>query len=164
MRFAPFLTSIALLTLIIGCAHSTPHSNALKPFTTDGCSMWVEGTSTEPYLWHNCCVAHDKDYWIGGSATQRKISDEKLRECVKDVAGEAMAKEMYAGVRLGGGPYWLTPYRWGYGWSYFDGITPRGNKIPSAQEQRLIDALMPATEKIIAADAIRHQPGSEKQN
>ena len=25
---------------------------------------------------------------------------------------------MYAGVRAGGGPYFYTPYRWGYGWPY----------------------------------------------
>jgi hypothetical protein len=25
---------------------------------------------------------------------------------------------MYAGVRAGGGPYFFTPDRWGYGWSF----------------------------------------------
>jgi hypothetical protein len=25
---------------------------------------------------------------------------------------------MLIGVRMGGSPYFVTPYRWGYGWSY----------------------------------------------
>lgn len=157
MRFAPFFTLIALLTLA-GCAHSTSHSSTLKPFTTDGCSLWAEGTTAKPNLWHSCCVAHDRDYWIGGSAEQRKISDEKLRTCVNDVAGKTMADEMYSGVRWGGAPYWLTTYRWGYGWNYFDGVKLRGNKIPDAQEQQQIDALLQEAEKIIAEDAAQHFP------
>jgi hypothetical protein len=36
---------------------------------------------------------------------------------------------MFAGVRVGGSPYFPTPFRWGYGWSY-----PRGYGALSEQE------------------------------
>jgi len=40
---------------------------------------------------------------------------------------KALADLMLAGVRAGGGPYFYTSYRWGYGWAYGKGyadLTP----------------------------------------
>jgi len=37
---------------------------------------------------------------------------------------------MLAGVRVGGSPYYPTPYRWGYGWPY-----ARGYKALSDEEK-----------------------------
>lgn len=31
---------------------------------------------------------------------------------------------MKAGVRIGGSPYFPTPFRWGYGWAYSRGYAP----------------------------------------
>ena len=62
---------------------NTSVANELKPFTTDGCSLWMDGTLEQPNLWRHCCVAHDLDYWQGGSEAQRKQSDENIQACIK---------------------------------------------------------------------------------
>lgn len=128
-------------------------ASELKPFATDGCSMWIDGTIEQPNLWRHCCVAHDLDYWQGGSEAQRKKSDENIQACVKAALGPGMAKYMYSNVRWGGSPYWMSTYRWGYGWDYLDGLWPRGYKIPTAGEQAQIDRLMPAALQLVAEDA-----------
>lgn len=128
----------------------------LKPFATDGCSMWVDGTAGNPNLWRHCCVAHDKDYWLGGSEAQRKASDEHLRACVAATGEKAMGSYLYVNVRWGGAPGWMTPYRWGYGWDYIEGNKPRGYRVPSAQEQLQIDLLMPAADDLVKQDALSH--------
>lgn len=87
---------------------------AIKPFHTDGCSRFPDGTRKEPKLWLNCCIEHDKDYWVGGSRKERLISDRALRSCVKNVGKPFISKLMYLGVRLGGTPYLPTKFRWGY--------------------------------------------------
>jgi hypothetical protein len=151
---------LSLYSLVAACASSSkPSANSvLKPFTTDGCSLWVDGTLEHPNLWRHCCVAHDKAYWLGGTAEQRKQADEELEICVKQEQGAAMADYMYGMVRWGGHPNWLTPYRWGYGWNYLDKGTsaPREYKTPTPNEQRQIDELVPEADKIIASDEIKH--------
>jgi hypothetical protein len=130
--------------------------NSLAPFVTDGCSMWIDGTPNQPWLWRHCCVAHDRAYWIGGTTDERRKSDQDLQKCVKDVAGQMMADYMYTLVIPGGSPYWMTPYRWGYGWSYFDEGKLRGFKTLSEEELAQAQALIPDAEKTIAEDAIQH--------
>ena len=134
----------------------TSHASELKPFTTDGCSLWIDGTLEQPNLWRHCCVAHDLDYWKGGSEAQRQQSDERIQACVQEAQGSGMANYIYTNVRWGGSPYWMNHYRWGYGWDYFDGVWPRGYKVPTEQEQQLIDQAMPAALKVIAEDAIQN--------
>ena len=138
---------------------------SLKPFATDGCSMWLDGTPANRYAWRHCCVAHDKDYWLGGTAEQRKFSDETLRACVTQAGGRAMAEYLYLNVRWGGAPTWLTPYRWGYGWDYVDSGKPRGYKIPAELEQQQIALRLPEAEQLIKDDAIKHSAliNSEKK-
>jgi hypothetical protein len=151
---------VSLYSLVSACANSSkqPADSTLKPFTTDGCSMWVDGTLEHPNLWRHCCVAHDKAYWLGGTAEQRKQADEELEMCVKQEQGAVMADYMYNMVRWGGHPDWLTPYRWGYGWTYLNNGTPREYKVPTEGEQRQIDELLPKAEKFIAADEVKHPP------
>jgi hypothetical protein len=132
------------------------HSSSLKPFATDGCSMWVDGTLAHPNLWRHCCVAHDLAYWIGGTQKQRKQADAAMMLCIQDAQQPLMANNTYAGVRMGGGPYWPSSYRWGYGWDYFDGRWLRGYKIPSATEQAQIEQLMPAALQQQREDARQH--------
>jgi len=133
-----------------------PESSPLKPFSTDGCSMWIDGTPEQPDLWRHCCVAHDLAYWMGGSEVQRQEADEAIKICVAAAQGKGMANYMYTNVRWGGSPYWMAPCRWGFGWNYLDGYLPRGYKTPSPQEQRQIDALMPAALATLATDALAH--------
>ena len=88
-------------------------------FTTDGCSRFPDHSLISNDDWCHCCVAHDLAYWRGGTAAERRAADEKLRDCVeKTTRNRALADVMFAGVRAGGGPYFLTSYRWGYGWKY----------------------------------------------
>ena len=69
-----------------------------------------------------------------------------------------MAKYMYVNVRWGGSPYWMTPYRWGYGWNYWEGMKPRGYQRPSAEQQTQIDALLPAALAAQMEDARTNPP------
>lgn len=82
-------------------------------FTTDGCSLWPDGT------WAACCVEHDAAYWCGGDADDRRDADIALYRCVSDCCSGNMGRLMYLGVRVGGIPWQPFPWRWAYG---FDGI------------------------------------------
>lgn len=156
MRFS-FVLPYAGLILALTYAHqSAAHEDNLKPFTTDGCSLWIDGPVEQPYLWRHCCVAHDKAYWIGGTSQERKQADEALQACVSDVGGKGMGDYMYFFVGPGGSPFWVTTYRWGYGWNYLEGGKPRGYKTPSAEELLQINTLLPQAEQTIAEDVIKH--------
>ncbi len=162
------LFSLSLVRVCVVCLLAYPATSSaqllaepkisLKPFTTDGCCMWIYGTSKNPHLWRHCCVTHDKDYWLGGTEAQRKLSDENLRACIIQTDNKAMGEYLYMSVRWGGAPQWMTPYRWGYGWDYLDGGRPRGYKTPSEQEQVEIKLRLPQAEQVIAEDAIKHPP------
>lgn len=92
-----------------------------KPFTTDGCTLFPDGN------WGSCCVEHDRAYWRGGSATERKAADQALRQCVKSQGYPVLAQLMYLGVRIGGHAWLPTPWRWGFGWPWpYSG--PKGTK------------------------------------
>jgi hypothetical protein len=146
------------LLFLLAALAAAPASFAgqLKPFATDGCSMWVDGTPANPNLWRHCCVAHDKDYWLGGSEAERKASDERLRSCVASTGEKGMGSYLYVNVRWGGAPFWMTPYRWGYGWDFLEGNSPRGYRQPSTQEQQQIDQLLPSAEELVRQDALSH--------
>lgn len=94
-------------------------SAGIKPFTSDGCSSFPDGTLAQGDLWLSCCTAHDYAYWKGGTYDERLRADEELKMCVEEVGEPEIALLMLAGVRVGGSPLWPTSYRWGYGWSYF---------------------------------------------
>lgn len=114
--------------------------DTLKPFTTDGCSLFPDGTYAQQSLWMECCIRHDLAYWRGGTSQQRLQADQALRQCVTKVGEPEIAKLMLAGVRVGGSPYFPTWYRWGYGWSYQRGyapLTPQEQQQVAHQLQRL---------------------------
>lgn len=102
----------------------------LKKFTTDGCSSFFDGSPEIPDLWVACCVIHDIAYFKGGPKSERKAADKELESCVEKSSGDkALAKLMFVGVRLGGSPVSVLPWRWGYGWPI-----GRGYKELSVQE------------------------------
>ena len=101
----------------------------LKPFTTDGCSAFPDGTLDQKSLWIECCIRHDLAYWKGGTYDERLEADQSLESCVSRVGEPEIAQLMLAGVRVGGSPYFPSTYRWGYGWPY-----PRGYKALSKQD------------------------------
>lgn len=81
------------------------HSLPTYEFTTDVCSWSPDGT------WGACCVAHDMDYWCGGSYWERIQSDARLAQCVGGPRGFIMNVV----VRAMGAAILPTPFRWGYG-------------------------------------------------
>jgi hypothetical protein len=111
-------------------------AETIDPFTTDGCSIFPDGTYEQKELWLSCCTAHDYAYWQGGTYDERLIADEQLQQCVVKVGEPKIANLMLAGVRVGGSPYLPTSFRWGYGWSY-----PRFYKPLTAEEKRQITSL-----------------------
>lgn len=124
-----FLLVVLSILSLAGCVHT----DGLKPFTTDGCSYFPEGTHAHKDLWLPCCLAHDMSYWQGGTYKERLASDLVLRECVRDAGEPIIAQIMLGGVRITGSPYWPTQFRWGYGWPY-----PRGYKPLTLEEKAQI--------------------------
>ena len=95
------------------------NEDELKPFTSDGCSLFPDASVISEADWCECCFQHDLAYWRGGTAEEREQADVALRECVQAKTDNAiLATTMYEGVRVGGSPYFYTWYRWGYGWNY----------------------------------------------
>ncbi len=113
--------ALAAALALSGCAST----RVLRDFTTDGCSLFPDGDAGQPARWCDCCVNHDRAYWRGGTAEERKSADILLRDCVLAVTGrQTLAGLMYRGVRFGGTPLLPTGFRWGYGWGYGRGYEP----------------------------------------
>lgn len=113
MRALPLLAGL-LLALLPACA-----SKGIRPFYSDGCSLFPDGKPGDRRLWCDCCFAHDIAYWRGGTRADREEADVALRKCVYERTKDPkLAAVMYDGVRLGGGPWFPNWYRWGYGWPY----------------------------------------------
>ncbi|HUP91784.1 MAG TPA: hypothetical protein VM074_06010 [Solimonas sp.] len=112
---------LAALTLA-GCATGP----GLKPFHSDGCTLFPDGgLARDSAQWCECCYAHDLVYWRGGTADERRVADQKLRECITARADSpALGTLMEAGVRVGGHPVFPMWYRWGFGWDYGRGYAP----------------------------------------
>ena len=119
MRIFKCLLVFSIFPLFSGCQVFGP--DRLQHFSTDGCSLFPEGTHRHKDLWHQCCTEHDKKYWVGGSYDERMNADLALRTCVQSVGQPSIADLMLAGVRVGGSPWWPSSFRWGYGWPYTHG-------------------------------------------
>ena len=126
---------------------------ALQPFRSDGCSLFPDGNLEFNdnlelnELWLECCLAHDVAYWVGGTYEEREAADEALRECVAGVGEPEIAVMMLMGVRVGGSPYFDTPFRWGYGWPYLQDGELRGYKPLSEAEWLQVRKLRPSIVK-----------------
>ena len=80
------------------------HADNLKPFESDGCSAFPDGTLQQNELWLRCCKQHDFTYWKGGTYQERLSADKTLKTCVDKVGEPKVALLMLAGVRVGGTP------------------------------------------------------------
>jgi hypothetical protein len=122
----------ACFLLLHGCKDE--ESMELSDFTSDGCSLFIDGTFKDPELWKECCLKHDIAYWQGGTEEDRLQADLTFKECVEKKTGDStLANLMYEAVRVGGEPYFPTWYRWGYGWPI-----GRGYKKLSEQEKVMV--------------------------
>jgi hypothetical protein len=135
-----YLVSILSCMLLTGgCATASD----INQFTSDGCSLFPDGTLKDRTLWCDCCFNHDLAYWRGGSEEDRKQADQTLRVCVLERTGDKeLAEMMYDGVRVGGIPVFPTWYRWGYGWRY-----GRGYKPLSEEEQNQVASMLATYKK-----------------
>jgi hypothetical protein len=139
-----FSFAFIIVCIMVLITIKTTHADTLKPFTSDGCSAFPNGTFEQRELWLTCCIQHDYDYWQGGTYQQRLISDKALNRCVADVGQPEIAVLMMAGVRVGGTPYLPTKFRWGYGWSY-----PRLYGPLSLAELEQVKRLQPALAEVL---------------
>jgi len=81
-------------------------------FVSDGCTGFPDGN----YL--DCCVAHDREYFDGGSWSERWRSDKKLFQCVAakpKFYNKLVAPVMWLGVRAFGVPWLNAKFSWGFG-------------------------------------------------
>jgi len=78
-------------------------------FKGDGCSLFPDRDYAD------CCLAHDRDYYRGGTKEERKASDKRLAQCVRAKGHKYLSRLMYVGVRIGGMAWLPTPFRWGFG-------------------------------------------------
>jgi len=139
------------LFLFVSCASLAPEGSTptLAPFVTDGCTMFVDGPFYVQDSWLQCCESHDFAYWMGGASTEREAADVRLENCVAQKGYSFTGSLMYYGVRLGGGPQFSTPFRWGYGWNYLRPYGPLAIKelqqvfrvLTQEQQQRFREIL-----------------------
>ncbi len=87
-----------------------------ESYVSDRCTAFPDGD------YASCCVAHDKDYFFGGTWAERRASDKRLRECVLSTGSgfkrKFLANAMYMGVRVGGVGFFRAPFSWGFGRRY----------------------------------------------
>jgi hypothetical protein len=137
MSFRPII-KICLLSLSLSACVTTT-ADTMQPFSTDGCSRFPDRSLIDKSDWRDCCVVHDLAYWRGGTSDERLDADRELKACVVKVTGnKALGELMFAGVRMGGGPYYYTSYRWGYGWPFerqYQKLTPEEEALASKMEQ-----------------------------
>lgn len=88
-----------------------------REFTSDACSLFPNELFGKDI--GSLCIEHDISYWAGGSALERKSADLKLRDDVNAIL-PVWGDIMYWGVRIGGHPILPLPWRWNYGYPYFD--------------------------------------------
>lgn len=123
---------------IVGCAAQ----ETLRPFSSDGCSLFPDRALIGAADWCECCLAHDLAYWRGGTSEERLQADERLKQCVLKATGnQVLADTMFAGVRTGGSPYLYTWFRWGYGWPYerkYGPLTPEEAALASRLEREYL--------------------------
>lgn len=96
----------------LNIAAQTKTAATVGTFKSDGCSLFPDGG------YQDCCVAHDKAYYFGGSWKERWRADKKLFKCVAGKRGfqhKFIAPVMWLGVRVGGVSWLPTRFRWGFG-------------------------------------------------
>lgn len=131
---------LTIAVLVSGCKTDM----ALRPFSSDGCSLFPDKALIGTDDWCSCCFEHDIAYWRGGTRAQRDAADLALRQCVADKTGnEQFAALMYRGVRAGGSAYFYTWYRWGYGWPFerkYEALSPAENALADRLLQQYVDS------------------------
>jgi hypothetical protein len=131
----------SFLTRIVACAFFLSGwavASDINDFTSDGCSLFPNGTPENRDQWCDCCFNHDIAYWRGGTEDERREADMALQACALErTKSKALADTMYYGVRFGGSSAFPTWYRWGYGWRYGRGNIPLTEKERKQADEKL---------------------------
>lgn len=107
------------LCLLVSSLSYSAEREILKPFLTDYCTAYTEGTREQPDLWKHCCVEHDLYFWAGGSQEDRKKTDFRLKSCVEATGAVTQANLIYLAVSLGGSsPIRFRTKQWGHAWEF----------------------------------------------
>lgn len=122
MKTSPILTTSGALICILLPLFAAETSRALdspllRPFETDYCTGFPEGTRSNPDLWKHCCIEHDLHFWAGGSIQARRRADRRIKECITEAGAPGIGKLMYLGIRLGAlSPFKIKKKKWGNAW------------------------------------------------
>jgi hypothetical protein len=76
------ISAILLFGMVVLMAGACTSDSGLRPFTSDGCSLFPDSSLVSEDDWCSCCFEHDIAYWRGGTAEERDIADRKLQACV----------------------------------------------------------------------------------
>lgn len=126
-----------VLIFLFSCSFSKSPENHLAPFSTDGCTMYPNGT------WLHCCLAHDMVYWTGGEKSLKEEADQELGMCLAKNGSTVNAKVMTGGVQIGGGANNVLPWAWGYGWEKNLGYSSMSEK-QLVEINHQLDSVLPA--------------------
>ncbi|MBS1960634.1 MAG: hypothetical protein JST04_00350 [Bdellovibrionales bacterium] len=139
---------IAVASSLAGLSPGSATAGDLRPFSTDGCTKWRDGTRKHPTLWRHCCVAHDLAFWAGGTVPGRDQADRDLRDCVAATGAKREAKLIYAGVRVGSrSPRKIPGMQWGNAW---DARRTRTEPLSGAEIDLLeAEILKPAYDAVV---------------
>lgn len=118
------------LVLMMVMSGSWACAENLHPFSSDGCSGSPDSIVGLSFV--HCCVAHDLEYWVGGTKIQKNQADENLKQCIqRTIPSLKVVGTVYKLVVIvGGAPSFLgtinSPFtwRWGYGWEEDHGYSP----------------------------------------
>ena len=113
--FALFFVILLFSVGLFAQKTQTPANDAKKipaEYRSDNCTFFPDCDYAD------CCVEHDRTYYLGGTSKERWQADKKLYKCVKAKKGfhhKIIAPIMFVGVRIGGVSWLPTPFRWGFG-------------------------------------------------
>jgi hypothetical protein len=143
---------LIILSMMCFSAHAR-----LNPFTSDGCSKWMDGSILDPHQWRDCCFQHDISYWMGGTKKEKEAADSQLAKCVGETGAKTMGLIMEIGVAIGGGPGYHTSYRWGYGWTDNRGYRPLTEKEKTIVVEELSHHSFVGKERAIIKRAVQQK-------
>lgn len=109
------LTATLIFGLLLSLSAPSQIKQAYTPieppadFKGDGCTAFPDGDYAD------CCLAHDKDYFRGGTAAERRASDDRLYQCVRAKGHKMIAPMMWLGVRALGFEFLGASFSWGFG-------------------------------------------------
>jgi len=138
---------LGLLLIIISATYVSA-ADILRPFSSDLCTGYSEGTKTKPHLWESCCIKHDLFLWAGGTHQQRLKVDAGLRSCVKATGQSMHSYLIWLGVRAGSfSPIKIKGKQWGNAWSE----KTRGQALSLEEIEMLQESLLNHSEMSIEA-------------